>query len=379
MRKNPLRFPRRLLPAILILLAASQALAQPAPASAPASRPDKPGNTRTREQVEALIEQMGKTKPDWFDATELKYPDTLDLTWSNMDEKTGWEPQKKLGAYLFSVIGENPPRYKEGVKLLHQVVLVNKDNSQRLARSMDALGTAYYDLLEDYPRAVYWWRKVDKLAPGKYYNRLQYARSYFKMGNKQMALELVGRLGRDNTRNASIARLWSEMGETQRAITLAEGIAREGRPDVGYLAAGDVCRESPDFKRAMTYYQKVLAVTQTTGRDLDRNKQRAQRNFDGIRIIEALDLSKVKDGAYTGSELGYVNDIGVEVVIKAGRIESVKVSQTQENRPLTAQTDIPRQIVDKQGLKGVDVTSGATITSDAIINAAGKALQDAMK
>jgi uncharacterized protein with FMN-binding domain len=38
-----------------------------------------------------------------------------------------------------------------------------------------------------------------------------------------------------------------------------------------------------------------------------------------------------------------------------------------------------RQIVSKQGFKGVDVITGATVTSDAIINAAAKALVNAMK
>jgi len=41
--------------------------------------------------------------------------------------------------------------------------------------------------------------------------------------------------------------------------------------------------------------------------------------------------------------------------------------------------DTPKKIIDKQAVKGIDATSGATITSEAIINATAKALSAAQK
>jgi uncharacterized protein with FMN-binding domain len=41
--------------------------------------------------------------------------------------------------------------------------------------------------------------------------------------------------------------------------------------------------------------------------------------------------------------------------------------------------DVPEQIIAKQGVKGVDATSRATITGNAIINATAKALAEAAK
>ena len=42
-------------------------------------------------------------------------------------------------------------------------------------------------------------------------------------------------------------------------------------------------------------------------------------------------------------------------------------------------TETPAQIVEKQVVRGVDAVTGATITSEAIINATAKALSVAMR
>lgn len=69
----------------------------------------------------------------------------------------------------------------------------------------------------------------------------------------------------------------------------------------------------------------------------------------------------------------------MEVTVQNGRIESVKVVQHKEKQFYSAITDTIRKIIEKQGMKGVDATSGATITSEAIINATAKALARQMK
>ena len=69
----------------------------------------------------------------------------------------------------------------------------------------------------------------------------------------------------------------------------------------------------------------------------------------------------------------------VAVVVKSARIESVKVTQHTEKQFYSAITDTTARIIDKQGVKGVDMTSGATITAEAIVNATAKALAGGMK
>ncbi len=42
-------------------------------------------------------------------------------------------------------------------------------------------------------------------------------------------------------------------------------------------------------------------------------------------------------------------------------------------------TETPKKIIQKQGLQGVDATTSATITSEAIINATAQALGSGLK
>ena len=90
-------------------------------------------------------------------------------------------------------------------------------------------------------------------------------------------------------------------------------------------------------------------------------------------------MRKVPDGAYRSSSQGYEAPIEVEVVVKGQRIESVRVTQHREKQFYSAMSDTPAKIIAKQGVKGVDATSNATITSEAIINATAKALAEAQK
>jgi uncharacterized protein with FMN-binding domain len=86
-------------------------------------------------------------------------------------------------------------------------------------------------------------------------------------------------------------------------------------------------------------------------------------------------VKKVADGSYRALSLGYEGPIEVEVTVRAGRIEDVKVTKHKEKQFYAALTDTPEQIIRKQSVKGVDATSRATITSEAIINASAKALR----
>ena len=77
--------------------------------------------------------------------------------------------------------------------------------------------------------------------------------------------------------------------------------------------------------------------------------------------------------------LGYEGPIEVEVKVQYGRIEAVEVTKHKEKQYYSALRDVPQQIIAKQGVKGVDATSKATITAEAVINAAAKALAQGAK
>jgi uncharacterized protein with FMN-binding domain len=82
---------------------------------------------------------------------------------------------------------------------------------------------------------------------------------------------------------------------------------------------------------------------------------------------------------YTADSIAYAGPLYVEVAVKGGRIESVRVTKHQEKQFYSALTDTPSQIVQKQGVKGVDAVTGATMTSEAILNATAKALAEGMR
>ena len=86
---------------------------------------------------------------------------------------------------------------------------------------------------------------------------------------------------------------------------------------------------------------------------------------------------KYKDGKYTGKAKGYKSDVEVEVEIKDGKI--VKIDVKQQEDPLywnVAKTVIDR-ILQKQ-MPQVDASTGATITSKAIMYAVEEALEKAL-
>src|SRR5262245_34312859 len=103
---------------------------------------------RTKTEVLELVKREGATPPAWFASTALRHPPTLDLTWA--EHKGPWDPNKNLGQFIWSVVNENETRWREGIRLLHHVLVLNKDHPAALNRTMGALGTMYHDLHADF-------------------------------------------------------------------------------------------------------------------------------------------------------------------------------------------------------------------------------------
>ena len=83
-------------------------------------------------------------------------------------------------------------------------------------------------------------------------------------------------------------------------------------------------------------------------------------------------------GTYTGTAAGKNGDVKVEVTFSANAIDSVKVVEHSETAGISdgAIENIPAAIVENQSL-AVDTVSGATITSEAILNAVADAVAQA--
>ena len=333
---------------------------------------------RTRAEVDALIEQMGRTPPEWFEATALNFPQSLDLAWPEKPPG-GWNNQKNVGQFVWDVINPNPGRWREGVRLMHHLLTLHRDDTARQARIMNTLGHMYHNLLEDHARAAFWWRKagVDKSSSLNLQGGVRLAECYWQLGNKPMAVEALNRA----PNHISKIKLWADMGETDKALQMARSAAPGNASDFIYLYAGDACRIAGRYPEALDWYQKVVALpkpAKPNGR-LDRSVNRAKASIEAIKLFELSDVSRVPDGVYKGNSLGYEAQVHVEVVVRMQRIESVKVTDHREKQFYASLTDTPRKIIEKQGVKGVDATSSATITSEAIIYGTAKALAGAMK
>lgn len=329
--------------------------------------------TRTRAEVDALIKEVGSKSPEWWNSVTPRYPRTLDLNWP-LKPVGKWNANRNMGQFIWDIVNPNPERWKEGVKLVHQLMIRHKNEPAKLNRTMNTLGRMFHDLIEDWARAAFWWRMSARR--GGQYNALGLAHCYWKLGNKEMAVEILSQYGRDYTRHGAVIKFWAEMGEFEKAIRLAEEKARNGMPDVGYLAAGDVCRLAGDSKRALGYYKKAVAARGSSGRegDFKRNIERARASVQAIKYFDALDLSRIPDGDYQANSTAYAGQLYVAVTVKSGRIESVKITRHKERQFYSAFTDTPNKIIAKQSVKGVDAVTGATMTSEAIINATAKAL-----
>jgi uncharacterized protein with FMN-binding domain len=325
---------------------------------------------KSKADVQAEIKKTGSTPPAWFAETPLKYPKTIDLSWP-ADYKGPWDPSRNVGQFVWTSINENETRWKEGIRFLHHVLTVNQKNPDTLNRTMEALGRMYHNLHQDWARAAFWWQKAGET------DSIDLAHCYFKLGSKAMAVEILNRWPADYTRHCSVARLWSEIGEPDKGLAIALETAK-GTPDVGYLTAGDICRNVGRTSDALKYYQKALEAS-AGGVDLKQTKARAQASIDAIRLVDALDIKRVPDGAYRDSSIGYNGPVEVEVKVSGGKIADVKVVKHEEKQYYSSITDTCRQMILKNGAKGVDATSGATITSEAILNAGLKAVAKAQK
>ncbi|MCP4258405.1 MAG: FMN-binding protein [Planctomycetes bacterium] len=333
---------------------------------------------RTREEVEALIKNAGASAPDWWDSAGLNYPKTLDLNWP-IKPGGKWNNQKHVGQYIWDVINPNPHRWKEGIKLVHHLMVKHKNDRAKLARSMQSLGSMFHNFLRDWPRAVFWWRMSARY--GGMVSPIRLANCYWQMGCEEMTREILLRISTDYTRNGEVIKLWADMGQLDKALQLAEQKARSGMPHIAYLAAGNACRQAGRYNEALAYYRKTIAarLPAKKNNDFSRAVEQARESIDAIKLFEMLDVSKIPGGVYSGRSTAFNGPMQVEIKVTEGRIESVRVINHREKQFYTALTDTPQQIVDKQRFKGIDSVTGATITSEAIIIAAARALADSLK
>jgi uncharacterized protein with FMN-binding domain len=144
---------------------------------------------------------------------------------------------------------------------------------------------------------------------------------------------------------------------------------------------GDLYAKMGDLAKAREHYTEAMRLYPTSdqpyGRHLlPRYVAKVKAKLD-LLTLKSWATTRLRDGAYTGRALGYSDkkDLEVTVTIRAGKISDVKVKH-EEKIDLNATRIIPQRIVEKQSLQ-VDGVTGATVTSQAIVEGAFRALRQA--
>jgi uncharacterized protein with FMN-binding domain len=336
---------------------------------------------RSKAEIIELVKQAGSTPPDWYDSTPVEHPKSLDLSWPE-PAPGPWDNQKNMGQYIWDIINPNPGRWRSGVRLIHHLMAMHKDDATLRQRAMQALGEKYFIFFQDYARAAFWWEQAG-VGFGEP-NSVYLAECYWRLGNQPMAQELLvdpERLKRgNNPLRAEMIKLWGDMGQLNKALKLTEVYLRSGGDThTALLMAGDACRTANRFADALKFYERAVNTPDPGNGRADRNIKRARANVEAIRLFELSDVSKARDGTHTATSPAYEGPLTVAVDVQAGRLKKVEVTHHTEKQFYSALVDVPAQIIAKQGVKGIDATSRATITAEAIINATAKALAENQK
>lgn len=119
---------------------------------------------------------------------------------------------------------------------------------------------------------------------------------------------------------------------------------------------------------------------------IDSSQETGDGNGDNVNLnnrevssrINNLSSSHYHDGIYTGVSEGYSPGLTVSVTIRSGKITDIKVISHNETRGYYEEPFrlIPKEIISSDSLK-VDAVSGATLSSEGIINAVASALKKA--
>ncbi|NQZ67687.1 MAG: FMN-binding protein [Lentisphaeria bacterium] len=338
------------------------------------TRPKKSAsNTKaavSKSEINRLIQAAGKSKPDWWNSVNLNYPKSLDLSYPAKPVGKGWNSRLNVNQYMWSIINENPGRFKQGTKFMHFLASKFKTDKSTLKRCYVQLAHCYHDLLQDWARAAYFYEKAGK-------DGVALSNCYLQLGNKQMAKDILRGKTTDRSRYGALIKQWSVIGDLKMALKIAEQSSKRNAV-AAYRAAGDACRYHKQYKKAISYYQKCLKAK--SGRDfvIKLNHSQARDSINSISIFETFDLSKIKDGRFTGTAQAYNGNLKVEVTIAQSKISKVKIVQHREKQYYSSLVEMPAKIIKVQSVE-VDATTGATVTAEAIKNATAKAIANGRK
>ncbi len=148
------------------------------------------------------------------------------------------------------------------------------------------------------------------------------------------------------------------------------------------FACQTVCPKKNVTMKPKPMLAAVLAVAVITGLYYIGTAQSAQSSDvpmqTDVVVSDAVTAGQYQDGVYAGSAEGYKGTTTVQVTVENGAISEIQVLSTDDDAAFfnKANSSITNQILTQQSAQ-VDTVSGATYSSNAIINAVKNALASA--
>jgi uncharacterized protein with FMN-binding domain len=295
--------------------------------------------TSTSAAKPSLQEALAKLKvpPDWFDSVKVNYDTT--------------KPWKDARLEVRRLLGLGGDSAREAIKITYMYKQKNDIGNGHEYPMYLFMGGEYAWAIPEHVKFLAATTDEDT------HSRLCFAACYRHFGESAKAIEVL---------NVAMERL---PGPPWR-------IAREA--DV-HDVLGDVYADMGDLAQARQHYEKAVALYPTSNQPFGRQElhRRAAKVQAKVDLLDrrAIESGQLRDGIYAGKSLGYNGDVELTVTIKSGKIADIQVKH-EEKIDLGATVIIPERIIAKQSLK-VDGISGATVTYDALVDAAFQALKKA--
>jgi uncharacterized protein with FMN-binding domain len=193
------------------------------------------------------------------------------------------------------------------------------------------------------------------VAPETAFDRVRVAEALAWLGDTDGVAALLPQL-RDNSGHPEAN--WGRAFIALRAATLARGLGLDA--EIPALV-DDLVARGKDIEPQLQW--------KSTWGLLEHFRRNA-----AAKPVPAIDA--LADGVYSGKANGFDVPVTVRVTVRSGRITNVTASARGESRPFSALEAMPARIVKRQGL-AVDVVTGATVTSAAVVLAVDDALSAA--
>lgn len=97
-------------------------------------------------------------------------------------------------------------------------------------------------------------------------------------------------------------------------------------------------------------------------------------HFFGTPVEETPAAPELAANEYIGVGKGFEGDVKVKVTMDGDKIAKIDVLEQKESMPQTAMVDIPARVIAAQSVEGIDVVTGSTVSSNALIEAIKDAL-----